>query len=425
MTNLAPLLLLLQASALAGQSRSAHTDSTSYIHTFGKPLFVYDTYTFASPEVGKSRLKVFIAFVNDLLQFVKVSDHDYRARYEIVVEVLDAEGSHRAGSIRKDDLVARGYEETNSREIVSQQQFNFDLEPGSYELLVELTDLDTKRHLTRKEKVELRDLRSAQISLSDLMFLDSIDPDSREITNAVPNMARTYESASSVAAVYFELYTTIVDSVRLNISIFDDDNERVYNQERTFFPDVEKYQRLIPMSGLVPAAGQFYLVVEARAGTDKATSREGFIVQYAEQPFLHADFENSTAILNSLKYICDSKEYRAILSASGDPRSRLIDEFWLQRDPTPETPENELREEFYRRVDFTIRYFSVTAADRPGWQTDRGKIYIVYGPPSEVRRRSVDIDSNPYEFWYYDQIDRRFVFLDKSGLGAYRLVHKD
>jgi len=84
-----------------------------------------------------------------------------------------------------------------------------------------------------------------------------------------------------------------------------------------------------------------------------------------------------------------------------------------------------LREELERRVKFGNQHFSVAAEDRPGWQTDRGKIYVIYGAPSEVRRRSLEVGSNPYETWYYLHIARRFVFLDKSGEGNYRLVHKD
>ena len=126
-----------------------------------------------------------------------------------------------------------------------------------------------------------------------------------------------------------------------------------------------------------------------------------------------------------MAFISDSDEYNLIMQASGSERIELIRQFWQQRDPTQDTPANELKEEFHRRVQFCARYFSVPLKDKQGWSTDRGKTYIVFGRPGELRRRSVDIDSNPYEIWYYSGIDRRFVFLDKSGFGDYKLVHKD
>jgi GWxTD domain-containing protein len=111
--------------------------------------------------------------------------------------------------------------------------------------------------------------------------------------------------------------------------------------------------------------------------------------------------------------------------AGRSEQSGLMDAFWEQRDPTPATPENELRSEFRRRVRFAMQHFSVSKRDRQGWETDRGRIYITHGPPTDLRRRSMDTDSNPYEIWYYGQVDRRFVFMDRSGNGDFKLVHKD
>ncbi len=62
-------------------------------------------------------------------------------------------------------------------------------------------------------------------------------------------------------------------------------------------------------------------------------------------------------------------------------RKQFIEQFWLRRDPDPSTPKNEVREEHYRRISYANERFP---DDRPGWRTDRGRIYIVYGPPDEA-----------------------------------------
>src|SRR5215467_10688820 len=61
-----------------------------------------------------------------------------------------------------------------------------------------------------------------------------------------------------------------------------------------------------------------------------------------------------------------------------EEREQFIEQFWLRRDPTPDTVENEFKEEHYRRIQYANDHF---ASGIPGWKTDRGRIYIVYGPP--------------------------------------------
>jgi GWxTD domain-containing protein len=74
-----------------------------------------------------------------------------------------------------------------------------------------------------------------------------------------------------------------------------------------------------------------------------------------------------------------------------EQRDKFIEAFWLCRDPTPDTYENEFKEEHYRRIAYANDHF---AAQEPGWKTDRGRIYIVYDPPDHVSAYSVH-DSRP------------------------------
>src|SRR4030081_3347238 len=64
-----------------------------------------------------------------------------------------------------------------------------------------------------------------------------------------------------------------------------------------------------------------------------------------------------------------------------DEREQFIEQFWLRRDPTPDTVENEFKEEHYRRIQYANDRF---ASGIPGWKTDRGRIYIIWGPADEI-----------------------------------------
>jgi GWxTD domain-containing protein len=109
---------------------------------------------------------------------------------------------------------------------------------------------------------------------------------------------------------------------------------------------------------------------------------------------------------------------------SDDERKRFVKEFWLRRDPTPGTEKNEFKEEHYRRIAYSNVHFAWQAL--PGWKTDRGRIYIVFGPPDEIRiSQPADKDSSKRSIvWHYHSAtgpDRELKFIDVCGCGDYRL----
>jgi GWxTD domain-containing protein len=81
-------------------------------------------------------------------------------------------------------------------------------------------------------------------------------------------------------------------------------------------------------------------------------------------------------------YIISDEERKAFKQLSNDEeRDQFIEAFWQRRDPTPDTEENEFKEEHYRRIEYANEHFP---AGIPGWKTDRGRIYIMYGPADEI-----------------------------------------
>jgi len=120
-----------------------------------------------------------------------------------------------------------------------------------------------------------------------------------------------------------------------------------------------------------------------------------------------------------------------------DEREQFIELFWRLRDPTPDTEENEFREEHYRRIAYANERF---ASGAPGWRTDRGRMYIKFGPPDEIDSRPSGGSYQrpaeegggitsvfPFEKWRYRRIegvgsDILIEFVDKSMTGEYRMT---
>jgi GWxTD domain-containing protein len=141
---------------------------------------------------------------------------------------------------------------------------------------------------------------------------------------------------------------------------------------------------------------------------------------------------------NDVAYIITDSERAAFNRLRTDEeREQFVEQFWLRRDPTPDTAENEAKEEHYRRIAYANERF---ASGIPGWKTDRGRVYIRFGPPDEIEshpggeryQRPAEQGGGstvayPFETWRYRFIEGlqpnvTLEFIDSSITGEYRLA---
>ncbi len=137
-------------------------------------------------------------------------------------------------------------------------------------------------------------------------------------------------------------------------------------------------------------------------------------------------------------YIITDDERKAFMSLSNDEeREAFIENFWQRRNPNPDSPENEFREEHYRRIQYANDHF---AAGKPGWKTDRGHIYIAFGPADSIdahpsggmyerpmEEGGGETSTFPFEVWHYrylegigENVDIEFV--DTCQCGDYHFT---
>jgi GWxTD domain-containing protein len=130
-------------------------------------------------------------------------------------------------------------------------------------------------------------------------------------------------------------------------------------------------------------------------------------------------------IIGPMQYIMRTEDWHRLKKASGPQQKKLFQEFWDKRNPLPDSDTNPLLKEFYRRVEYANEHFSNNI--QPGWKTDLGRVYIIYGPPDDIYRNEGDLFSNqpPYIIWTYYNLRLRFVFVDENNTGDYRLVSQE
>ena len=143
-------------------------------------------------------------------------------------------------------------------------------------------------------------------------------------------------------------------------------------------------------------------------------------------------------IREEVPYIITNEERGAFKKLStDDEREQFIEQFWERRNPNPGSPENEFKEEYYRRIAYANERY---ASGFPGWKTDRGRIYIMYGPADEteshpsggsyirpIEEGGGETSTYPFETWRYRYIDGIgsniiLEFVDPTMTGEYRLT---
>jgi GWxTD domain-containing protein len=139
-----------------------------------------------------------------------------------------------------------------------------------------------------------------------------------------------------------------------------------------------------------------------------------------------------------VRWIITDEERSAFKQLSNDEeRDQFIEAFWARRDPTPDTPENEFKEEHYRRIAYANEHF---AAGIPGWKTDRGRIYVMYGPADEIESHPSggtydrpmeegggSTSTYPFEQWryrYLEDVGQEVIieFVDTCMCGDYHMT---
>jgi GWxTD domain-containing protein len=139
-----------------------------------------------------------------------------------------------------------------------------------------------------------------------------------------------------------------------------------------------------------------------------------------------------------VRWIITDEEKKAFMQLSNEEeREQFIESFWDRRNPNPDSEDNEFKDEHYRRIEYANEHFP---AGMPGWMTDRGRIYIVYGPPDEIESHPSggsyerpmeegggNTSTYPFEDWryrYIEGIGQEVIieFVDDCQCGAYEMT---
>lgn len=124
--------------------------------------------------------------------------------------------------------------------------------------------------------------------------------------------------------------------------------------------------------------------------------------------------------LDKMRYVAYQEDIDRINSGINiSEKLKKLTEFWKNLDPTPNTITNEAMDEYFKRVNISSKKYSTF---RDGWNTDRGRVLILYGEPDVANNDPFRRDGKAVEVWQYNFLNKTFTFVDDNGFGDYRLI---
>lgn len=360
----------------------------------------------------------------------------YHAAYAVRAVFYDDKGGRQiTGDIFTREIDVKTYAETRpiGNDIIDHVELP--VAPGKYDVQVVIRDLVAERSSGTQIELEVPKQAAGPLWFGDLSFgtLKRDAPASPASTDPraayVANPGRRYSEDLPHMVVFGEVVDSRPVSANdpgytIQFRVLNDVQDRIFQKDTTLVRTGGRTPFLLRPGLLTLAPGGYRFVVELKAPVLPPTPGKRPVPIRREKSFemiqsvatIAADPRNTLEVLD---YIADKSEHDAMKNLTTDEQKRqFFESFWKRRDPTPDTPENEAMNEFYRRVQYADQHFGVGGQ---GWRTDMGRIYIKFGQPDEVVRSPFNFDRPPEEIWYYYRDRHTFVFVDSKGFGRYDL----
>lgn len=397
-------------------------------------------------SADSASMLILFRMANDFLSFVRVTDRsdlggNFKADVNVGIEVRDSIGVIRQRTSWRGTAYANTFEQTNSKTDFTHGWATLRIGPGKYVVTLEI--------LSQKESNQKR------ITLPAVEFA----PFRGDLPVAMPLIGEALSGGEELRPFVFggmvpfqprdaEAVILVRDSVRWTYDVridqepYDEksirwwmigDVEGVATSEPGVLPELSEVSmgsrpliRLrqtdvttissvrvrIPVTEMVP--GKYKLRLLRRGGGD--TISISLTVFWEMMPL---SLRNLNYAMTILKYIVPDSLYASLDEGTDADRRTKLMKYWRDRDPTPATTFNEQMFEYYRRVDQAFYAYS-TVQEPDGARSERGKIYILHGAPTSVKK-SLGVQDRPQEIWTYaNKVNKVFTF-ELQDNGTYKL----
>ena len=455
-------IFFISAPLFAQQrGRGRQVNYASLANQASSPVFFFDEVTIP----GNTDSTTIIGFVfrmdNNFLPFKKIhfennlnqpKGFEFFSTVRINSEIFNGELKKKDGfnttsvyrDAWQDTMFAKTFDDTQSNSIYTSGILTADLTPGLYNYLLQLSMMEetNERNSTRRNiKIEnLNTKKTGEIHLIKTVQ-DSNSDKSLTLLNMGNNVIYGKDFHSLIRIPKFDVsaeYT--VEMFKANIGKKDTTKQESVFKTTISKGDIYDNANLAfdkssdPSLILTKGSSQFtyalvnipnkklenslYKIEVKKVGDAKPFASRVIRSYWPDMP---PSLLNVDIALEMLKFIIPKKSVDALRKGNNQEKEAKFREFWASKDPSPETEYNELMTEYYRRVDYAFKEFR-NPEHPDGQDTDRGNVYIKYGPPISTERQFPS-KGRVLESWKY--ADRTFVFEKGTGFSDFILLGKE
>lgn len=392
---------------------------------------IYYEHTFHPSSDSLSEFNVSFKIENDFLNFVRNKDDSYTSEIKGTLEVFDS----------KSDVVLRtafwsgtktvaSFQLTSARNDYLEGHIKTELPQGNYYYQLKFQGANQKREISSSKT-------NFSIGKNNPVWFYFLEP-SNETRSKLINYGgnaiygKDFNLSISIKKKPTQAYTLVIhqldvtdkDTVVVNESFrkvldsnqFEEKKAWIFKDSftsalelKTVTTNVYTTQLTVPNSRFPNALYR----VSVLEDSTKLSSRTYQSFWY-DMPLSLFNLDVSIAML---EFIMPKQQISKLFSGNESERLIKFTNFWKEKDPTPDTEFNELMYEYYKRIDVAFREYSTPR--NPGFDTDMGKVFIVYGPPLK-KERSFPSNGLVIETWTYPK--RNFLFQASSGFGDFQLI---
>ena len=308
------------------------------------------------------------------------------------------------------------YENTRDPDNYLKTEKNIALLPGTYKLFLNVQDEDSRKNWKITKKIKLE--RVNYISPS-LLFVKEDGGKMNQINFLIQKQD----------TIWLRTQVNFPQNDSLDGSVIEEITPAEGNKHIEYFvihneTIIDSGEVIITNAGI---QNIYYLpipITQHKSGIYKIELR---YLEETQTTSFHYGFKTKNywtdeidEVIGVMRYVLPYSEYKQLKGKDESEKWEAINTYWKEKDPTPETTENELLSELNDRVKFSNKNFSILMH---GWRSDRGRIYIIYGEPQMVDESSQDNRGYNYQKWVYAN-GKEFLFIDRSMSGDYTLYQE-
>ncbi|MBN2009731.1 GWxTD domain-containing protein [candidate division KSB1 bacterium] len=336
------------------------------------------------------------------------------------------------------------------------------VKPGLYDMHIKFMDVASEKSVENKIKLDVPSFESSDFCMSELQLASDIkraESKNQYFKNGyqvIPNTEHLYGIGLPILMFYFELYNIQqpdepdTTQYEVKYTILNSNNEPVRN-----FPARIKNKpgnSAVEIGGvniITLLSGTYFLQLDVHdlyADTTISKTTKFFVYRAGDYEQTPSDSMSATTVSNQRKqmvegvyqvmsepeidsefdactYIATREEKKIFKNLDISGKRDFMVQFWAKRDEAPNTPRNEYRDDYIRRVHTAEKEFG--SSFKKGWKVDEGRILLIYGVPDEIERFPSSTENKAYRTWHYYSVQGGviFVFVDRRQWGEYELVH--